>query len=237
MVIPFGRARDGADTRKTPPDAVSGDTAAPAEVPKHPPEVGHVCVSPMASSHSSVRVMEIASHELTGGLADRSDRAAGPVDVAVMFDAEAASLTRLARFYVDDKTAAEDLVQEAFIRFARHQGRLRDPERATAYLRSIVINLARDHNRRGFVSWRHRPPAQPDVPSAAETAAERAERAAVVQALRALPRRQRDCVTLRYYYDLPIADIAATLGLSVNTVKTHLHRGLEALGTTLEAQR
>lgn len=85
--------------------------------------------------------------------------------------------------------------------------------------------------------WRHRPPAQPDVPSAAETAAERAERTAVVQALRALPRRQRDCVTLRYYYDVPIADIAATLGLSVNTVKTHLHRGLEALGTTLEAQR
>ncbi|MBP6523904.1 sigma-70 family RNA polymerase sigma factor [Ornithinibacter sp.] len=79
--------------------------------------------------------------------------------------------------------------------------------------------------------------AQPDAPSAAETAEEHAERAAVVQALRALPRRQRDCVTLRYYYDLPIADIAATLGLSVNTVKTHLHRGLEALGTTLEAQR
>jgi DNA-directed RNA polymerase specialized sigma24 family protein len=44
-------------------------------------------------------------------------------------------------------------------------------------------------------------------------------------------------VTLRYYYDVPIADIAATLGLSVNAVKMHLHRGLEALGTTLEAQR
>ncbi|HSF97419.1 MAG TPA: SigE family RNA polymerase sigma factor [Ornithinibacter sp.] len=181
--------------------------------------------------------MEIAAHGLTGGLADRTDRAAGPIDVAAMFDAEATSLARLARFYVDDKTAAEDLVQEAFIRFARHQGRLRDPARATAYLRSIVINLARDHNRRGFVSWRHRPPAQPDAPSAAETAEEHAERAAVVQALRALPRRQRDCVTLRYYYDLPVAEIAATLGLSANTVKTHLHRGLEALGATLEAQR
>ena len=71
--------------------------------------------------------MEVASLEL-GLLADRS---AGPVDVAAMFDAEAASLTRLARFYVDDKTAAEDLVQEAFIRFARHHGRLRDPDRAS----------------------------------------------------------------------------------------------------------
>jgi RNA polymerase sigma-70 factor (sigma-E family) len=162
---------------------------------------------------------------------------AEPVDVAALFDAEAASLTRLARFYVDDKTAAEDLVQEAFIRFARHSGRLREQDRAAAYLRSIVINLARDHNRRGFVSWRHRPPAQPDAPSAEETAEDRAERAAVVSALRALPRRQRDCLTLRYFYDMPVAQVAATLGLSVNTVKTHLQRGLDALGTTLEADR
>jgi RNA polymerase sigma-70 factor (ECF subfamily) len=191
-----------------------------------------VAVSPAAPSHPSVPLMEVAT---TAGLVDAAG--AEPVDVGVLFDVEAASLTRLARFYVDDKTAAEDLVQEAFIRFARHQGRLRDRERATAYLRSIVINLARDHNRRGFVSWRHRPPAQPDAPSAAETAEERAERAAVVAALRSLPRRQRDCVTLRYYYDMPVAEIATTLGLSANTVKTHLQRGLDALGATLEAHR
>jgi hypothetical protein len=76
--------------------------------------------------------MEIAAPGLTGGLPDRSDRAAGRVDVAAMFDAEAASLTRLARFYVDDKTAAEDLVQEAFIRFARHQGRVAAPPASPA---------------------------------------------------------------------------------------------------------
>ena len=160
-----------------------------------------------------------------------------PVDVAALFDAEAASLTRLARFYVDDQTAAEDLVQEAFIRLARHHGRIRDGDRAAAYLRSIVINLARDHNRRGLVSLRHRPPAQPDAPSAEETAEERAERAAVVAALRALPRRQRDCVALRYYFDMPVAEIADTLGLSANSVKTHLQRGLDALGARLEADR
>ena len=157
--------------------------------------------------------------------------------VASLFEQEARRLVGLAGFFTDDRTAAEDLVQEAFIRLARTAHRIRDTDKAAAYLRSIVINLARDHNRRGFVSWRHRPPAQPDAPSAAETAEERAERAAVVDALRALPRRQRDCVTLRYYYDMPVAQIAATLGLSVNTVKTHLQRGLDALGTTLEADR
>ncbi|MEO7423257.1 MAG: SigE family RNA polymerase sigma factor [Ornithinibacter sp.] len=178
--------------------------------------------------------MEVASLDSTG---TRAAPSAGALEVGALFDAEAASLTRLARFYVDDKTAAEDLVQEAFIRFSRSRGRLRDETRAAAYLRSIVINLARDHNRRGFVSWRHRPPAQPDAPSAEETADARAERAAVIAALRSLPRRQRDCVTLRYYYDMPVAQIAATLGLSPNTVKTHLHRGLDTLATTLEADR
>lgn len=178
--------------------------------------------------------MEVVSLAAQGVLAGAP---AGAPDLADLFDREAASLTRLARFYVDDTTAAEDLVQEAFIRFARGRSRLRDEDRAAAYLRSIVINLARDHNRRGFVSWRHRPPAHPDAPSAAETAEQRAERQAVVTALRALPRRQRDCVTLRYYYDMPVAQIAATLGLSANTVKTHLQRGLDALGTSLEDHR
>ena len=87
--------------------------------------------------------------------------------------------------------------------------RIRDPERAAAYLRSIVINLARDHNRRGLVSLRHRPPAVLDEPSAEETAAASESRAEVVAALRALPRRQRDCVALRYYLDLPVEEIAA----------------------------
>ncbi|MEO6020141.1 MAG: sigma-70 family RNA polymerase sigma factor [Knoellia sp.] len=158
-------------------------------------------------------------------------------DVLELFAREAASLTRLARFYLDDRTAAEDLVQEAFIRWSRSANRVRQRGSAAAYLRSIVINLARDHNRRGLVSLHHRPPALPDARSAEEDATTRAERQEVIDALRSLPRRQRDCVTLRYYLDLSIPDIAATLDLSANTVKTHLQRGLSRLALTLEAKR
>ena len=78
-------------------------------------------MSPDRASRASVTVMEVVASRVD--LADVAGTE--PVDVAGLFDAEAASLTRLARFYVDDKTAAEDLVQEAFIRFARHHGRLR----------------------------------------------------------------------------------------------------------------
>ena len=157
--------------------------------------------------------------------------------VAALFAAEANRLVSLARFFVDDRTAAEDLVQEAFIRLSRSAHRIRDPERAAAYLRSIVINLARDHNRRGLVSLRHRPPAVLDEPSAEETAAARESRSEVVQALRQLPHRQRDCLVLRYYLDLPVEQIATTLGISPNSVKTHLQRGMRALASTLEVKR
>jgi RNA polymerase sigma-70 factor (sigma-E family) len=175
----------------------------------------------------AVGTVETGARELSRG---------GDSLVATLFAAEGASLVSLARFFVDDRTAAEDLVQEAFIRLARSAGRIREPDKAAAYLRSIVINLARDHNRRGLVSLRHRPPAEPDEPSAEETVAAAHERRRVVEAVRALPRRQRDCVALRYYLELPVDDIARTLGVSSNSVKTHLQRGLRSLAAALEEQ-
>ena len=154
--------------------------------------------------------------------------------VTALFNTEAVRLVHLARFFVDDRTAAEDLVQEGFIRLARSAHRIQDPSRAAAYLRSIVINLARDHNRRGLVSLRHRPPADVDERSAEDHATRREDQRQVIAALRSLPRRQRDCVALRYYLELPIAE---TLGLSPNSVKTHLQRGLRTLALELEGIR
>lgn len=157
--------------------------------------------------------------------------------VAAVFHAEAPRLVALARFFTDDGAAAEHLVQEAFIRLARSAHRIRDPERAAAYVRSIVINLARDHNRRGLVSLRHRPPAQRPEISAEDDALKRRSAAAVVAALRALPRRQRECLSLRYYLDLPVEQVASTLGISVNSVKTHLARGLRAMAAALDEEK
>ncbi|TDO67439.1 RNA polymerase sigma-70 factor (sigma-E family) [Kribbella sp. VKM Ac-2571] len=157
--------------------------------------------------------------------------------VVTLFRTEGARLVQLARWFVDDRTAAEDLVQEAFLRLARNHHRINEPARAAAYLRSIVINLARDHNRRGLVSLRHRPPAQVDDRSAEDLVADDESRREVIAALRALPRRQRDCVVLRYYLELSVGAIAETLGLSPNSVKTHLQRGLRALKTDLEDPR
>ena len=163
-------------------------------------------------------------------------RSAVDVDQLVirLFQQEGSSLVRLARLFVDDRNAAEDLVQEAFIRLARSAGQIRDQSRAAAYLRSIVLNLARDHNRRGLVSLRHHLPLDEQRASVEDVIDLRDDHRQVIEALRDLPGRQRDCLVLRYYHELGIEEIASTLGLSANSVKTHLRRGLAALERRLE---
>ena len=153
-----------------------------------------------------------------------------------LFLEEGRSLVRLVRLFVDDRNAAEDLVQEGFIRLARSAHRIDDPARAAAYLLSIVLNLARDHNRRGLLSLRHQLPFD-DVQASTEDLLDlEADQQRVLDALRDLPPRQRDCLALRYYHELGIDEIASTLGLSRNSVKTHLQRGLAAMERLLEGR-
>ena len=165
--------------------------------------------------------------------------------VVRLFQQEGRSLVRLARLFVDDRDAAEDLVQEAFLRLARSAHRITDIDRAPAYLRSIVLNLARDHNRRGLVSLRHHstsigqrePTDGATTASAPDLLVQSEDHRLVIEAVRSLPVRQRDCITLRYFEELGIDAIAATLGLSPNSVKTHLHRGLAGLDSSVSDSR
>lgn len=152
--------------------------------------------------------------------------------VVKLFQVEGRSLVRLARLFVDDRDAAEDIVQEAFLRLARRAGAINDIERAPAYLRSIVLNLARDHNRRGLVSLRHYATAGREIDienPVGDELARSDEHRRVIDAVRLLPIRQRDCVTLRYFEESSIEQIATTLGVSVNSVKTHLRRAMARL--------
>lgn len=145
------------------------------------------------------------------------------------------ALVRLAWLLIGDQGEAEDVAQDAFVRLHRSWDRLRDPSAAPAYLRSTVVNLARSGLRRRLVARRHPPTPFPNAASAEEGAAGREDEREVLAALRALPRRQRECLALRYYLDLSEADIAATLGISTGSVKSHSHRGLAALASKLEA--
>lgn len=154
-----------------------------------------------------------------------------------LFRAHYASLLRLAVLLADDHATAEDLVQDAFARMHRSWGRLRDPDKALSYLKASVANGARSRLRRLRTARRHVEPAWPPVPSAEESAADRAEHADVLAALDGLPRRQREVLVLRYYADMSEAEIASTLGISNGAVKSHAHRGIAALTRSLEDVR
>jgi RNA polymerase sigma-70 factor (ECF subfamily) len=155
--------------------------------------------------------------------------------VEQLYHQEAASLVRLARLFTDDRTGAEDIVQEAFIRLYHAADRIRHHEKSAAYLRSIVLNLARDHNRRGLLSLRHQDSmSDRRTPEAPEYQVVRSEsRSEVIDALNDLSPRQRDCLVLRYYMDLTETQIASTLAISPNSVKTHCRRGMAALAAVL----
>jgi RNA polymerase sigma factor (sigma-70 family) len=153
-------------------------------------------------------------------------------------------MVRLARVLVDSPQTAEDLVQDAFVRMHRHWGAVRDPE---PYLRRCVLNACRSHHRRLGRERRHTAPpvapggtrpgldGRPGEESAGLVALtpgpeERSDDADLLaRAIGALPYRQRAAVVLRFYADLPDAEIAAALGCRVGTVGSLVHRALQRL--------
>jgi len=148
------------------------------------------------------------------------------------------SLVGLACVLVDDRATCEEIVQDAFVAVFRRRDRVIDKSKLPAYLRSAVLNGARSHLRRRRVRDRARPlRVVEDATSPEHAALAGDEHRVVVEALRALPARQRDALVLRYYLDLSEREIAETLGVSPGTVKTHIRRGLEALASTLERDR
>lgn len=146
-----------------------------------------------------------------------------------MFFAHAGRLVRLAALLGDDDP--EDVVQEAFCKLYGARARLRGPD-PVGYLNKIVVNEVRDRHRRRSVARRDAHLlVTPDVAAAG---ADPGEREAVVAALAALPQRQREALVLRYWLDLPLADIALAMGVRVGTVKSQISRGLGVLQATLE---
>jgi RNA polymerase sigma-70 factor (sigma-E family) len=165
-----------------------------------------------------------------------SVRADSDADQAVteLYSAHYRSLVRLAALLVRDLGTAEEVVQDAFV--AMHGGwhRLRDNEKALAYLRQAVVNRSRSVLRHRQVVDRNAPKPAPDMPSAEHGAIALFERSAVIAALRTLPARQREAVVLRFYADMPEAQIAETMRISRGAVKSHTARAMQALRAILE---
>lgn len=147
-------------------------------------------------------------------------------------------LVRLSVLLVHDTATAEEVVQDAFVAVHARWGRLREPDLALAYLRQTVVNRSRSALRHRSVVARHlaRASSPDDAPAADVTALDRDRRSAVLDAMRALPRRQREVLALRYYLDLSEAEIADALGITRGSVKSHASRGAATLRTILREE-
>jgi RNA polymerase sigma factor (sigma-70 family) len=128
---------------------------------------------------------------------------AGTGRLRALFERRYLPMVHVAQLLLGDRASAEDVAQEAFARLHTRLDRLTEPDAADAYLRAMVVNLSRSalRNRRVTMRYEQR---QPDPePSAGDGAAALADHEASVTALRRLSRRQRECLVLRYYLDLP----------------------------------
>ena len=153
-----------------------------------------------------------------------------------LFAAHSRRLVGALTVYTGDRGDAEDLAQEAFARIHSSPRKLRDPDRIVSYLYSVAFNLARTRWRRQRTFGRamQRLGRNAEVDADFELSSLQSSTAAVTAAaVGALPERQRACVVMRYYTELSVADIATALGISPNSVKTHLQRALTSLRSTL----
>ena len=142
-------------------------------------------------------------------------------------------LFTIARLILRDQQLAEDAVQEALIRCWRQLPKLRDNTSFDGWLHRILYRAAVDESnrRRRFVANVRTLYAEPFV---ADNSHVIVEREALERAFARLSIEQRAVVVLHHYADMPLAQVATTLGIPLGTVKSRHHYALATLKTALE---
>ena len=174
---------------------------------------------------------------------DTRARPPGAPDAAVgvteLYQANAVTLIKLAVIMLGDRTAAEDVVQDAFFGLYRNWDRLCDHGNALAYVRASVLNgcraalrqrIRRDRRDRAATAG----PAAFESPESVVLLGE--EHREVLAAVRRLPDRQREALVLRFYLGVTEEETARAMGISRGTVKSSTSRALAALGRMLKEE-
>lgn len=149
-------------------------------------------------------------------------------------DARLAALVRYAVMLTGDPDQAQDLVQDTMVRVQLNWRRVQRADSPERYVRRMLTNQYIDW-RRG--SWMRRvllwAEPQDNVAAIIDHAQVNAERDQIWCWLAQLPRRQRAVLVLRYYEDLPDAEIAEILGCAIGTVRASISRALATLRAQL----
>ena len=145
-------------------------------------------------------------------------------------------LLRYATMLTGEREQAADLVQDVLVKVYRRWSRISGTDHPDRYVVRMITN--------GYLSWRHSRSARlvvvgevPDGVGPGDFASDHALREDMWQRLARLPRRQRAVVVLRYYEQLPDAEIADLLGCAQATVRAHAHKALSTLRNGLATEQ
>jgi RNA polymerase sigma-70 factor, ECF subfamily len=168
---------------------------------------------------------------------------AGDVDAFEAFFARYnRPIIRTAYALTGDRQAAEEILQETFVRAYQHRARLRTDVSPLPWLQRVCLNLCYTRLRRAGLRWEPLTAAvvrlARDLTGEPPEHAERTELREIVRAgVAALPPKHQSVVVLYYLHELSIAETAEYLGIRPGTVKSRLHYALRSLRTRLEEDR
>ena len=149
-----------------------------------------------------------------------------PPDVADRSDLDAfcrreyVRLVGMMGLYCGDGHLAEDLTQEALARLCRHWADLPTDEDARRWVTRVAMNLAKTSFRARSGRQRILDHYGASIAAPASPSAERSSALAVRAAVARLPERQRRVVILRYFCDMPVAEVSSLMGCPEGTVKS-----------------
>ena len=145
----------------------------------------------------------------------------------------------VARLILRDNAKAEDATQEALVSAWRRLSGLRDPDRFEAWLHRLLVNAChregRRDRRRGSMEIHIESLAMPEAPGAVEGDFDLADRDQLERGFRRLDVDQRTVLVMHYYLGYSLDDAADVLGVPPGTVRSRLHRAINAMRAALEA--
>ena len=143
-----------------------------------------------------------------------------------LFASAYSAIVRSAVLVVRDQEVARELAQDAFVKALLHWKRVRAYDNPTAWVRTVAFRMALRAKAR-----------EPRPARAVEGAvADPTPDVDLLRAISQLPRMQRAAIALHYLDDLPVEEVASTLGCAPSTARVHLHRGRARLADLLHEE-
>jgi RNA polymerase sigma factor (sigma-70 family) len=145
-------------------------------------------------------------------------------------------LVRMLTLYCGDPETARDIAQESMIKVSSRWRAVQQMDNPRGWTWKVSINLANSHFRRRKVEQRSYRTLSNGAQSLVRDDRDVSLELSIRSVLQSLSPRQREALVLRYYQDMPVAEVSEVMGCSSSTVKKLAARGLAAMRDALGAQ-